>query len=137
MADNPKESKSKRRVVKNPETFRERALKASEAAEKPSRRAGLKRAGDKLGAPVAAPLKKAAASKQAGPVVKALRSVGKVILPKYVRNSWQELRLVTWPSWKESRRLTFAVLVFAVVFGVVIAVVDYGLDKIFRNILLK
>jgi preprotein translocase SecE subunit len=49
----------------------------------------------------------------------------------------QELRLVTWPNWKQSRQLTFAVLVFAVIFGAAIAVVDYGLDKVFRNILLK
>jgi preprotein translocase SecE subunit len=66
-----------------------------------------------------------------------LRLLGKVLFPAYLRNSWQELRLVTWPNWKQSRQLTSAVLIFAIIFGAVIALVDYGLDKVFRSILLK
>lgn len=126
MADKPKQSKPSKRRVKNPETFRERALKASEgkpakatktaakSRTKPARRAHLPK-----------------------PVAKVFSAIGKVIVPVYLRNSWRELKLVTWPSWKQSRQLTFAVLVFAIVFGALVAVVDYGLDKVFRNILLK
>lgn len=119
-----------KRLVKNPETFRERALKASEASSKPSRTSGVKRTGGKVAKPVAVPFKKAAGTKPA-------RILGRFILFRYIRDSWFELKKVTWPSWKQSRQLTVAVLIFAVVFGVLIAVVDYGLDKIFRNILFK
>ena len=59
------------------------------------------------------------------------------IFPSYFRNSWRELRLVTWPSRRETWKLTFAVISFAVVFGIIIAVTDYGLDKLFRKVLLK
>lgn len=65
------------------------------------------------------------------------RWLGKILVPTYFRQSWRELKLVTWPSWKQSWQLTYAVLIFAVVFGAIIAAVDYGLDKVFRNILLK
>ncbi len=122
-------AKAKRRV-KNPETFRERAMKANEADSKSGRPSGGKRARRKILSPVAAPFKRVLR-------LKPFRIIGKVIVPVYLRNSWQELRKVTWPSWKESRQLTFAVLIFAVVFGALIATVDYGLDKVFRNILLK
>ncbi|HEV2403646.1 MAG TPA: preprotein translocase subunit SecE [Candidatus Saccharimonadales bacterium] len=63
--------------------------------------------------------------------------IGLILVPRYFRNSWRELRLVTWPNKKESRRLTLAVMLFAILFGIVIAIVDYGLDKIFRRVLLK
>jgi preprotein translocase subunit SecE len=66
-----------------------------------------------------------------------MRFIGYIIVWPYIRNSWRELKLVTWPTKRESRRLTLAVIIFALVFGVLIAVVDYGLDKIFKRILLK
>jgi preprotein translocase SecE subunit len=137
MADQAK-NKSKRRV-KNPETFRERAIKAADTAAKPSsaKRGRVKRAGGKLVRPVASPIKKVAGSKPLRPLVKVLKFIGKIIFPSYFRQSWRELKLVTWPTWKQSRQLTFAVLIFAVVFGAIISGVDYGLDKIFRNVLLK
>jgi preprotein translocase SecE subunit len=126
--------KSTKRLVKNPETFRERALKASEAADKPTQSSRLREASGKAVSPVFAPIK-ATSGRLAS--FTPFRLVGKVIFPPYLRKSWQELRLVTWPNWQESRRLTTAVLIFAIVFGGVIAGVDYGLDKLFRNILLK
>ena len=66
-----------------------------------------------------------------------LRFIGYILVPPYFRNSWKELRKVTWPTRRESRRLTVAVIIFAIVFGVLIALVDYGLDKVFKRILLK
>jgi preprotein translocase SecE subunit len=127
-------AKKTKRLVKNPETFRERAIKASENADKPGQAAKFKTAGGKVVAPVFRPVK--AGGRKLG-TFKPFRVIGKVIFPAYFRQSWQELKLVTWPSWAESRRLTYAVLVFAVIFGATIAGVDYGLDKLFRNILLK
>jgi preprotein translocase SecE subunit len=135
MADKP--AKPSKRRVKNPETFRERALKASQEAEKPQRASKVKEAGGKLTAPMRSTVGKAASSKQLRPVRKVSSPIGKVLLPPYIRNSWRELQLVTWPDWKQSRKLTLAVLIFAIIFGALIAVVDYGLDKLFREILLK
>lgn len=137
MADQPK-NRSKRRV-KNPETFRERAIKAADTAANPSsaKRGRVKKVGGRLVKPLAAPAKKAAGSKPLKPIAKILKFVGKIIFPSYFRQSWRELKLVTWPTWKQSRQLTLAVLIFAVIFGAIISGVDYGLDKIFRNVLLK
>lgn len=129
MADK-KESQPKKRRVRNPETFRERAIKASEAAGKPESPSRARQVRGRLASGGAKPLKKAAGFRP-------VRLAGKVIIPAYLRNSWRELRLVTWPTWKQSRQLTLAVIIFAVIFGSTIAAVDYGLDKIFRNILLK
>ncbi|HSX53415.1 MAG TPA: preprotein translocase subunit SecE [Patescibacteria group bacterium] len=56
---------------------------------------------------------------------------------RYFRNSWKELKLVTWPNRKQTAQLTFAVFVFAAVFGILVTITDYGLDKIFKRILLK
>jgi preprotein translocase subunit SecE len=55
----------------------------------------------------------------------------------FFRGSFQELRQVTWPTRREGRRLTTAVIIFSVVFGLLIAIVDYGLDKLFKQVLLK
>jgi preprotein translocase SecE subunit len=63
--------------------------------------------------------------------------VGHFLWPAYFRNSWKELRQVTWPNRRESTQLTTAVIIFAAVFGVLIAIVDYGLDKLFKQVLLK
>lgn len=139
MADEP--IKKTKRRVKNPETFRERAIKATEISDKPKRTKRFRRAIGKLTAPLFKPIARGAriifGRKPFTWLRKPLRLLGKLVFPVYFRNSWKELKLVTWPSWRESRRLTYAVLIFAIVFGTVIALVDYGLDKLFKNILLK
>lgn len=69
------------------------------------------------------------------------RFIGKVLsyvlLISYFRSSLRELKLVTWPNWKLSWRLTWAVLVFSIFFGVIVAVVDFGLDKLFKQLILN
>jgi preprotein translocase SecE subunit len=139
MAD--KTESKRRRTVKNPETFREKAVKAIEAhgAEPRQRRVfkWIKKPLSRLFNPARAFLKGLIKNEPFKTIYRICRVIGLILLPKYLRNSWRELRDVTWPSWKQSRQLTFAVLVFAVVFGVLIAIVDYGLDQLFRNILLK
>jgi preprotein translocase SecE subunit len=139
MADQP--DKNAKRRVKNPETFRERAIKATEATDAPKR--GTRLRGFIAGRlrPIFGPVKRFFVKLfQVQPfktIAKVGHWVGLVIVPVYIRNSWKELRLVTWPTWKQSRQLTSAVLAFAIVFGSAVAAVDYGLDKIFRHILLK
>ena len=63
--------------------------------------------------------------------------LGKILLINYIISSWRELKLVSWPNRRETRRLTFAVLAFAVVFGAVIASLDFGLGRLFKLILLS
>jgi preprotein translocase SecE subunit len=139
VADEPVK-KTKRRV-KNPETFRERAIKASASDGKPSKIGRAKQASGKAVTPVTRPVGNAAAvfarQKPFQLLRKPLRLIGRLIVPMYFRNSWKELRLVTWPSWRVSVRLTFAVIVFAVIFAAFVALLDFGLDKLFKNILLS
>lgn len=136
MVDSPSNSSRKRRV-KNPESFRQRATKAS--IEKTPNKAltSVKSYISKAASPITDAIKTFFGNQAFRFLRKPLRIVGKILLPVYFRNSWRELKLVTWPSLKQSRQLTFAVLTFAVVFGAAIAGVDWGLDKVFRNILLK
>lgn len=69
--------------------------------------------------------------------LRAVRFAGRLLGMRYIYTSWQELRDVTWPSRSEGRRLTTAVILFAIVFGALVAGVDWGLDKIFKQLLLK
>ena len=138
------EAKKRKRVVKNPETFRERAQKANEGTSKPKvtkvthkAKSGLGRLLSKVFGPIWRLLKFIFNRKPFTYLAKPLSWMGKILVPVYVRNSWKELKLVTWPTWQQSRQLTFAVLAFALVFGLAIAGLDYVLDKLFRQILLK
>lgn len=65
------------------------------------------------------------------------RIISKILLISYFKNSWKELKQVSWPSRKETWSLTFSVFAFAAVFGLLVTVVDYGLDKIFKALILK
>jgi preprotein translocase SecE subunit len=134
-----------KRQVKSPETFRERALKASEAAGQPKTGSRIRLVADSFLRRVISPFFKLLKTVFTLPPFRVLgrllRPIGKilrkVLFIDALRNSWQELRLVTWPNWRQSSRLTLAVLAFAVVFGAVIAGVDFAVEKVFRNILLK
>ncbi len=65
------------------------------------------------------------------------RLLYKVLLINYFKNSWQELRLVTWPGRRETIQLTFAVFIFSFVFGLIVTVTDYGLSKLFEKVILR
>lgn len=136
MADNPK---PKRRLMPA-QTVRERAQTVQDSPVKKKKITGLGRIIARAFKKIALPFKKAGlflskytAFRIIGRITK---FIGRIIIPKYIRTSWQELRQVTWPDRRESRRLTFAVLAFAVVFGAVVATMDYGLSHLFKTILL-
>lgn len=65
------------------------------------------------------------------------RVIAKILFLGYFRGAWQEVRQVTWPNRKETRQLTTAVFLFALVFSLLITVIDYGLDKLFKKLLLS
>ena len=134
------ESKSKRRV-RDPETFRERAVKAAESDQQPAKRRRvsnfLARLLGFIFKPIGRALKFIFYRQPFLLLRRPFHLIGMILLPVYLRNSWRELKQVTWPSWQQSRQLTLAVIIFAAIFGAVIAGLDYGLDKFFKQLLLK
>jgi preprotein translocase SecE subunit len=128
-------AEKKVRKVKNPETFRERALKAQEP--KVSNKSKASKALGNVLNPITVNLKKIGEIKSLKPVFKVLSKIGRIIFPSYFRNSFKELKLVTWPSFRNGLKLTWAVIIFALVFGLSIAALDWGLTKVFKNILLR
>lgn len=133
MADQT-ENKPKRRIRKA-ETVRELSAKAASPVEaSPSRGRSLWRG---FTAPVRWIGRGFAKLGRGLGKFKVMRVLGRILLPRYFRNSWKELCQVTWPTFKQSRQLTGAVILFAVIFGVVVALLDFGLDKVFKQVLLK
>jgi preprotein translocase SecE subunit len=134
------------RRLRQPQTVRERADKASVSAAKPQRRALRKTAGTaarpfralgRLLTRIFRPFRflfwpfKTRVGRFIGRVLAA------VFFLRFIRNSAREVRTVTWPGRRETIRLTFAVFIFALTFGALIALTDYGLDKVFKKLLLK
>jgi preprotein translocase SecE subunit len=123
-------------MVKKAETVREKAEKSVEAKNKPAKKPGVVRL--TLGY-IAAPFRLigrgfAKIGRFLGRF-KVLRFIGRILWPQYFRNSWKELRQVTWPTRRETWQLTLAVIIFSVIFGVLVAVVDYVLNKLFKQLL--
>ena len=128
------EESSKKSRVRKTETMRDKAQKAETSKQKPRRL-------NKTANAVKKPFKKA---KDIGtteyylitPSEKGIRGFltkRRRFIPKYFRDSYKELKLVTWPNRRETLRLMWAVFIFAIVFGLLITVVDYGLEKLFRE----
>lgn len=139
MADS-EESTSKKRRIRPATSGGEQTKKAKTKAEPSDKPNRLRGAAKTAGKPFVAAQR--VRDKNYGlPVpdnkVGRFASKKRHIIPSYFRNSWKELKQVTWPDRKQTIQLTFAVFVFATVFGVLIAVTDYGLDRIFKRILLK
>jgi preprotein translocase SecE subunit len=71
------------------------------------------------------------------PVRFVFKWIGLILVPRYFRNAYKELRQVTWPSRRETWKLSFAVLIFAIIFGFLVTITDYGLDKVIKRIVLR
>lgn len=54
---------------------------------------------------------------------------------RYVEACRAELRKVTWPNWKETRKTTLAVLGFVAVMAVILGLIDLGLSSLIKAIL--
>ena len=59
------------------------------------------------------------------------------LMPTYVRNSFNEIRMVSWPTFPAAMRLTFAVFFFAAFFALVVTVLDWVLTQVFEEIILN
>ena len=55
----------------------------------------------------------------------------------YFVNSWKELRKVTWPDRKTAWKLTFTVVMFSVLFAVITTSLDFGFERLAKQIFLK
>lgn len=55
----------------------------------------------------------------------------------YFINSWRELKNVQWPDRKTSWKLTFTVVMFSVLFAVFTSTLDFGFEKLAKQIFLK
>lgn len=138
------EANKKRRVVKQTETVREQANKAQTAQPKQRRvRQGVSvatrpvRATGRVIAKGASPFSFLLKPFRTRPMRFIGRILYKILFIGYFVSSWQEVRKVIWPNRRETVKLTFAVFAFAISFGVVVAVVDFGLDKVFKQLLLS
>jgi preprotein translocase SecE subunit len=135
------EKKTKRTPrVRKTETVRERTAKQTakteaKASKVPKRR--LRRAAKTVVRPLRRPARVASWPFRLRPVRFVGRVLGRILWPKYFRNAWTEIRQVTWPSRKDTWKLTFAVLIFAVMFGLLAAGTDVVLDKIIRRIVFR
>ncbi len=124
----------KRRLRASPQSIREQSATAAAKAAEPHRPSI---AGKILGAPFRL------IGRIFRPVFRYLgrykffRVIGYILVPPYFRSAWRELRLVTWPNFRQTRDLTIAVIIFSIIFGVIVAAVDYVLDKLFRKFILN
>lgn len=57
-------------------------------------------------------------------------------LTAYFVESWAELKKVTWPSRRESIKLTLAVIVFTAFFTIFTALSDVGISNVVERVLL-
>ncbi|MEI7522362.1 MAG: preprotein translocase subunit SecE [Candidatus Saccharibacteria bacterium] len=134
MADKPK----KKRILKNKtETVRQKAQAVSDA---PVKKRHIRRTATKITTPIKAVHrfgKKEYYLPMPDNKFGRFMNKKRYIIPRYLRESWQEVKQVTWPDRKETTKLTLAVFTFAIIFGILVAVVDYGLDIIFRKTILK
>lgn len=131
---NDKSQKKPRRLRQAPQTMRERAATSTNQQPKPKK---LSRVLSKAGTPFRATGRLLGKLHIWKPFKVAGRLIGRIIVPPYLRNSFKELRLVTWPNRKQTLQLTSAVIIFSVVFGIVVALFDFGLDKLFKQVILR
>ena len=129
-------AESSSKSAKGKQTVRER----TQTGNAPSRRKRIRSGAGKVGGKV----KNVAAFGQREyhmplPDNKAGRILKKRVplIPRFIRNSWAELRQVKWPNRRETRRLTIAVLIFSVIFGISVSLLDAGLDKLFKEVIIK
>lgn len=56
-------------------------------------------------------------------------------IKQYVKESIQELKQVTWPTWEELKGSTLVVILFSIIMGLYIAGLDVGLSWVVEKIM--
>lgn len=136
MAETSKNSLPKiKRISKKTQTVRERS---ETVAKNPKKR--VRSVAKKASAPISV-IKKLHKKQVNIPVPN--NKTGKVLnkkvhfIPRFIINAFKEIKLVTWPSRRDTIKLTMAVFIFALVFASVIGVLDLGLGKAFEKFIVK
>ena len=82
--------------------------------------------------------------KERKPAPKFVRIIAKpfkfILIPfvsfgKYLSNSWKELKLVRWPTRKETWKMTGAVIGFSIVFAIFLTLIDALFEFIFTTLI--
>lgn len=129
-------SRKKPRIRKGLPTMRERAEKArTDSIEHEPKTRGLSKSFRSLF--IRTGLANNPVSRFVGRLSKLVVKILGFLMPRYFINSWYEVRQVTWPNRRETWRLTAAVFVFAIVFGASVAIVDKGLQELFRKVIIN
>lgn len=122
----------KNRIRKSAPTVRQRVESTQAKALQP-KKAPLRA----LGPLKRAQLPTAEVTKVLGAIFRPIRKVLRFIVPNYFINAWREVRQVSWPARRETWRLTFAVFIFAVIFGALVYGVDKILGELFKRLVLR
>lgn len=142
MATKKSPAGSKKRQVKPAETVRQKASQPIKKQPRRVRRAAsaasrpVKRVGGAIAA-IFRPFRFVLRPFKTRPMRAIGRFLASVLLLRYFRNSWQELRKVEWPNARETTKLTIAVFLFAIFFSIIISAADFGLDKLFQKLIIK
>lgn len=132
-------ARTKKLVVRRKvETVRERANKQIARNEKPSRHS-------KVAGAARGPLErvKQLLRKQYHPIKLPDTKLGNALTkkrsaaPSYFIDSVSELKQVQWPPRKQAISLSIAVIVFSLVIAIFVQLLDYGLGKLFKEVILK
>jgi preprotein translocase subunit SecE len=134
----PTKPVNKIRRRKAPETVREKAEKESAKKASPTKTSAVKSA-------IAKPINKATnfGKKEYTPLKvpdkKGVRVLNKRVrfIPKWLSNSWAELRQVSWPSKREALSKTMAVFIFAIAFALLVQLLDFIFSRVIKEIILR
>jgi preprotein translocase SecE subunit len=138
VAESKKPTTKKLVVKKKRETVRERADKSHKKAAHTPRIRKIATSANKTRSKVSAVLNKEYKPIKTGESkVGAYLGKSKRITPMYFVDSFRELRKVTWPSRKTVAKLTLAVFIFSFLMATMVKALDYGFDKLFKNVILK
>ena len=135
MAEKPKK---KLVVTRKRETIRERATKSAHKASRVPRTRKLATTAGQSASKISGVLRREytpikTGTSKTGTFLGARRSA----TPRYFTQSFREFKNITWPSFGSALKLTFAVLVFSVVMATFIRALDFGFDKLFKEVILK
>jgi preprotein translocase SecE subunit len=65
------------------------------------------------------------------------RFLASVLLFRYFRNSWKELRQVQWPNARDTTKMTFAVFAFAVFFSLIVSLADWAIGNVVEKLIIN
>jgi preprotein translocase SecE subunit len=132
------EKKPKMVVRRKVETVRERADKQQAKKEKQPRTRKVTAAANRPVKGVRSILKR-----EYHPIKLPDNKAGRVLtkrrnfIPRYFVEAGQEVKLVTWPTKRQAASMSLSVIGFSVVIAILVKLLDFGFEKIFRGVILK